>query len=112
MPELVTDPDEDHTVVNPSSSTRLSPPEDNKDPDRVSVLLNEHLYTHLHNLSSSSSTSEPFVLVLLLNQGPAATSQGPAPILMTKTVSIAMSTVHEVRTLVGQCFTQNAIYPD
>ena len=57
--ELVT---EDPTVVNPSSSTGLSPPvkqrdrsRRHKDPDRVSVRLNEHLHIHLHNLASSSN---------------------------------------------------------
>ena len=40
--------------------------------------------------------------------GTSSTSQLflPAPTLMTKIVSIAMSIVHEVRTLEGQCFTQ------
>ena len=40
------------------------------------------------------------------DQQPAHKDQLPAPILMTKTVSIAMSAVHEVRTLEGQCSTQ------
>ena len=31
------------------------------------------------------------------------------PILMTKTVSVAMSTVHEVRTLEGHCSTQISV---
>ena len=55
------------------------------------------------NEPGTSSTSQPFVPALPLNQRPAASSQ--APILMTKTVSIAISTVHEVRTLEGH-------YPD
>ena len=48
--EPVTDPDEDPTVVNPSSSTGISP-----------IHLNEHLPIHLHNLASS-----PNMLYLLV----------------------------------------------
>ena len=58
------------------------------------------------NEPGTSSTSQPFVPVLPLHQGQQAVhrDQLPAPILMTKTVSIAMSIVHEVRTLEGHCF--------
>ena len=56
----------------------------------------------------TSSNSQTIVPVLRLQQGPAASSQGPAAssqeqlqvlILVMKTVSIAMSTVHRVKTL-------------
>ena len=57
--EPVTDPDEDPAVVipyhQPDLHLQLSneiAPEDNKDPVRVSVHLNEHLHIHLHSLAS------------------------------------------------------------
>ena len=55
IPQPVTDPDEDLQLSNEIA------PEDNKDPDHVSVHLNEHLLIHLHILASS-----PNMLYLLL----------------------------------------------
>ena len=61
------------------------------------------------NEPKTSSTPQPFVPVLPLNQQPVHRDQLPAPILMTKTVRKAMSIAHEVRTLEGQSSAQISI---
>ena len=56
-------------------------------------------------------TSQPYVPVPLLNQGPAASSQGPAAGAKSGDENSECSDekVHEVRTLEGQCFTQISV---
>ena len=62
------------------------------------------------NEPETSSTSQTTVPVLPYCQGPAASSQGPAQFLVTKTVSIAMSIVHKVRTQEGLCTTEMSTF--
>ena len=57
------------------------------------------------NEPGTSSTSQP--LVPIKDQQPVHRDQLTGTHLKTKTVSLAMSTVHEVRTLERQCFTRS-----